>query len=153
VPISQHNVLNLDESHRRLGVSFCAIMTIGKLDENTRPVSRRRLMAIGATLTLTSGHPASELERSTGNVFEAWSAERRAIETALDDTLEEIDPDGRERLFDRAFALERLILTTPSVELSAMKAKAHLLLWLMEMERADGLPAMRHIHAYLHQST
>ena len=45
--------------------------------------------------------------------------------------------------------LESLILSTPSTELSAMRVKAELLTWLMEMERADGLPAMKQIASFL----
>lgn len=52
-------------------------------------------------------------------------------------------------MLDRAFELERLILNTPSLELPALRSKADILVWLMEMEGADGLPAMRHIRDYL----
>lgn len=52
-------------------------------------------------------------------------------------------------LLDRSFELEQLIFTTSCLELRAIRVKARLLLWLMEIEQADGLAAMRHIQAYL----
>lgn len=54
-----------------------------------------------------------------------------------------------EALLDRLYELERLIIETPSDDPLALKAKAAILLWCMEMEQADGLPAMRHIRDYL----
>lgn len=81
--------------------------------------------------------------------FESWHAERQMLEAALDFTPEDAAPAARERLFDRVFQLERQILTTPSVDLPAMRAKAAMLVWLMEMEQADGLFAMKQIASFL----
>lgn len=81
--------------------------------------------------------------------FEAWLYERRSLEERLNRTPERTDPAGRDVIFDRIFELERLILSTPSDELSEIRVKAEVLLWLMETERADGAEAMRHIHSYL----
>ena len=66
----------------------------------------------------------------------------------LDITPEEHEK-ARDRIFDRYVQIERLILRTRCLDLPAIKAKAGIILWLMEMEDADGLPAMRHIKAYI----
>jgi hypothetical protein len=81
---------------------------------------------------------------SSGHRFEVWEAERRELERQLDST-----PESSEPLLDRGFELEQLIFKTPCLELPAIRIKARRLLWLMEMERADGLAAMRDVYAYL----
>jgi hypothetical protein len=80
--------------------------------------------------------------------FEAWEEESNELESLLDRTPEGSDL-ARDRLLDRSFELEQLIFKTPCLELPAIRVKAGRLLRLMEMERADGLAAMRHIHSYL----
>jgi hypothetical protein len=80
--------------------------------------------------------------------FAAWFAERDRIDEELRRT-PEAHEKRRDRLLDRSYELERLIFETESQELSAIRVKARLLLWLMTIERADGLSAMRHIQAYL----
>lgn len=80
--------------------------------------------------------------------FEQWAAALAEAERALARFPDEDDP-VRERLLAQMSALERKILTTECHELPAVRAKAHLLQWLMEMEQADGLPAIKHITAYL----
>jgi hypothetical protein len=80
--------------------------------------------------------------------FEAWEFQRAELEHQIDRT-PEAEAGLREQLLDRSFALERLIFATPCLDPPAIRVKARLLLWLMEMERADGLAAMRDIYAYL----
>lgn len=82
--------------------------------------------------------------------FKSWYVEWQALEEELDRTPEKDDRDGkRDRLFRRIFEIEHLILTTPSADISAIRVKAATLVWLMEMDGSDGLPAMRHIRDYL----
>jgi hypothetical protein len=108
--------------------------------------SRRAFVAsVGVSTLPSDGQSAAGL-----HPFELWRAERLALEGELDRTPEAQDADGRrERLFDRVFELEHLILTTPSADLAAMQVKAATLVWLMEMDGSDGLPAMRQIQAYI----
>ncbi len=82
--------------------------------------------------------------------FRAWAMERGELGETLARTPES-EAQIRESLLDRSYQLERLIIETPSDELSAIRAKAAILLWHMDMERADGLPAMRHIRTFLDQ--
>jgi hypothetical protein len=110
-------------------------------------VSRRSLLAFGAATRLPT--PTNQ----TLHPFAAWLAERRLLEQALDRTPEETQAATRERLLDRTFELEGLILNTPSDELRAMRVKAAMLVWLLEMEGCDGLGAMRHIKAFLDHLT
>lgn len=83
--------------------------------------------------------------------FDAWLRQRAELDDMLDLVPEE-NERARDRIFDRYSALERLILRTRCLDLPAIKAKAGILLWLMEMESSDGLPAMRHIKAYIDRS-
>lgn len=92
-----------------------------------------------------SSHPASQI--SSG--FRQWALERAELTAALEIAREETAE--RERLLDRFHELERLIIETPASEVDAMILKTDILLWYMEMERDDGLPAMRHIRAFLEQ--
>ena len=80
--------------------------------------------------------------------FDAWLAERDELDAMLDVTPEE-NEKARDKIYDRFFEIERLIIETACIELPAIQAKVGLLLWLMEMEQADGLPAMRHIKQYI----
>ncbi len=82
------------------------------------------------------------------HMVEAWSAEREAIEREIDQTPQAAE-SVRSKLFERSHALELLIIETPCIDGVAARTKARLLLWHMEMERADGLTAMRHLFAYL----
>lgn len=82
------------------------------------------------------------------NPFVAWAAEWDRQEQLLDG-LPADDEIAREPLLARIFDLQDLILNTPATELAAIRIKAASLLWLMEMEHADGLLAMRHIHDWL----
>jgi hypothetical protein len=92
----------------------------------------------------------ADVRRSGGHKFEAWEAARAAAERLADRT-PETEEQLRVRLLDRRFELENLIFATPCLELPAIRVKARLLLWVMEMEDGDGLDAMRHIHDYLHR--
>jgi hypothetical protein len=83
-----------------------------------------------------------------GHRFAEWLAERTTVEAALDRTPEK-DSVKREALLDRAIELERLILYTPDQTPSAIRAKAHVLRWLMEMAHAEELPAMREIEEFV----
>jgi len=83
--------------------------------------------------------------------FQQWALKRTELIAALDRTPEE--GAERDRLLERLYELERLIVETPSVERSDVCMKADILLWYMEMEQADGFPAMRHIRAYLEQQS
>ena len=80
--------------------------------------------------------------------FEAWIAERTAIQLALETATKDADAD-RDRLLNRSFELERRIVETPSAALPAIRAKVEILVWYMQMEQADGLPAMLHIRDYI----
>jgi hypothetical protein len=113
-------------------------------------LSRRELMRACAAAPLAAESlPVAPASPARLHAFDAWLAERRQLEFALDRTPEDKDPAGRERLFDRVFELERLILTTHSNELAGIRAKAAMLVWLMEMDGSDGLAAMKHIRTYL----
>ncbi|HEY2750059.1 hypothetical protein [Phenylobacterium sp.] len=72
--------------------------------------------------------------------FAAWFAARDRIDEELRRT-PEADEKQRDRLLDRSYELERLIFETESRELSAIRLKARLLLWLITAERPDGLSA------------
>ena len=114
-------------------------------DFSRRGVLQASLGSAAAVVTptgrsLTGQHP-----------FDAWLAERDILAALLDVTPEE-NEKARNKIFDRYAQIERLILRTRSLELPAIKAKVGIILWLMEMEDADGLPAMRHIKAYIDQS-
>lgn len=85
---------------------------------------------------------------AAGHCFETWLAERSELNAQLNVT-PETNEKARDKIFDRCFQIERLIVTTPCFDLPAIRAKAGLLLWYMEMEQADGLPAMRQIKEYL----
>jgi|SRR5579859_342688 len=87
---------------------------------------------------------------SSEHLFEAWSLEREALAWEIGRTPEAAQ-SVRNALFDRSHALEQLIIMTPCLDAVAARTKARLLLWHMEMERADGLTAMRHLCAYLEQ--
>jgi hypothetical protein len=88
-------------------------------------------------------------ESSPQGEFQQWALERSELSAALERTPE--DGAERNRLLNRLYELERLIVETPSAKSSDVCMKADILLWYMEMEQADGLPAMRHIRAYLEQ--
>ena len=90
---------------------------------------------------------ATAPQTRAGN-FESWSAERDRIDRELERT-PEAEEARRDSLLDRSYELERMILDTHCLELPAIRAKVRLLLWLMTVERADGLSAMRDIQAYL----
>ncbi len=79
--------------------------------------------------------------------FDEWLAERAELQAILDVTPGS-DERTREKIFDRYFTVEQLILNTPCLDLPAVRAKVAVVLSYMEMERADGLQAMRHIKAY-----
>lgn len=81
--------------------------------------------------------------------FVVWRDERARIEGELDRTPEATQAKAREQLFDKLFAIEQQILNTNCLDPPAIRIKADLLVWYMEMEQADGLAAMRHIQAYL----
>jgi len=108
--------------------------------------SRRDLLQSPVATAVASAGSAAGI--APGHSFEGWEAERAGLERQLHGTPEE-DEAVYERLLDRSFQLEQRILRTPSLELPAIRVKARLVLWLMEMEDADALPAMRHIQAYL----
>jgi hypothetical protein len=112
-------------------------------------LSRRALLQASAA---TAGVPSQSASKSPVHPhrFESWETERAEVELLADHT-PEIEELLRRRLHDRSFELESLIFATPCLELPAIRVKARLLLWLMEMEDSDGLDAMRHIHAYLHR--
>jgi hypothetical protein len=97
--------------------------------------------------------PAGTTHATDGSAtrFAAWSAERIELEAALDRTPEG-SADLRERLLERAFELEQLILNTPCGGIEAIRAKVRILRLLMEMAQADELPAMREIEAFLEQT-
>jgi|GEM_PF-2637581 len=107
--------------------------------------SRRGLLT-GSVVTVVLG--GADSRARPVHCFESWEAERTELERLLDVTLE-ANEKLRNRMLDRSESLERLIFETDSLELAAIRVKARLLLWLMEMERADGVVAMRHIQAYL----
>jgi hypothetical protein len=100
----------------------------------------------------TAGAPLQRASKAPVHLhrFESWETERSEVER-LADRMPEAEEQLRKRLLDRRFELENLILATPCLELPAVRVKARLLLWLMELEDRDGLDAMRHIHAYLHR--
>lgn len=110
-------------------------------------VSRRAILTMpGALATPSSGFAYPSL-----HPFDSWAMERRLLEYALSDAPEETHARARERILDRLFALERLILETECLDLAAVRVKADLVLWTMQMEEADTLSAMRHIHRFLHR--
>jgi hypothetical protein len=96
----------------------------------------------------TIGFGDEERLSSICRQFTEWSAERCAVEVALDATPES-DPETRDRLLDRAVELENLILNTPGQALEAIRAKARTLRHLMEMARADELAVMREIETFV----
>lgn len=110
----------------------------------------RRNVLLGGVGAVLSRPPTLT---AASNPFERWEAERRELEADLDRLPEATFPFARDRVLTRMSELERLILETPSFELSAVRVKAGLLTWLMEMEQADGLSAMRHIQDYLDRGT
>lgn len=86
---------------------------------------------------------------SVPSAFEAWEAERRSLEEVLDGPLAAAPEEKRAGLLTRVFELEEKILRTPSADLRAIRAKARLLSWYLDMEDADGAVAMRHIRDFL----
>jgi len=114
-------------------------------DEQSRlGLTRRLVLGVAATPVA-----APLVQPCAGpHPFEAWLAERDQLDAMLDVTPEQ-NEKARDRIFDRYAQIERLIIRTPCLDLPAIKAKVRIILWLMDMEGADGLPAMRHIKAYI----
>lgn len=110
-------------------------------------ISRRGLLQSGLAPVAT---PLGSTLLAPLHPFESWRTEWLALEGELDRMPEEQDDDSRrDRLFDRIFERVHLILNTPSTDLPAIQVKAATLVWLMEMEFSDGLPAIRHIQSFL----
>jgi hypothetical protein len=110
-------------------------------------LTRRVILGVAASPV---GAPLVQRAAGSSNLhpFDTWLAERDHLDAMLDVTPEE-NEKARDQIFDRYAAIERLILRTRCLDLPAIKAKVGIILWLMEMEDADGLPAMRHIKAYI----
>jgi len=108
-------------------------------------VCRRAFLLAPTALATAPGVPSG----ASAHQFDRWLAERQVLEAALDRTPEATHEEARERLFDRIFDLEALILETACLDPPAIRAKARLVAWYMEMDEADGLVAMQHIQAYL----
>jgi len=108
-------------------------------------VCRRAVLLAPTALAAAPALPSGALTHQ----FDRWLAERQLLEATLDRTPEATQGAARERLFDEIFDLEALILNTECLELPAIRAKARLVTWYMEMDDADGLVAMRHIQSYL----
>lgn len=96
----------------------------------------------------TAGLRAADRDTPLGQRFAEWSEEHDAVDTALERTPES-SAEERERLLDRFFELEHLILNTPNQEPAAILAKARTLRRIMELEGADQLAVMREIEAFL----
>lgn len=107
-------------------------------------ISRRSFLVGSTGLVLSDQAAAARMDP-----FSTWERERAALEAELDRTPEATMREFREQLLGRLYETEQLILETPSSELNAMRAKASVLTWLMEMEQADGQSAMRHIRDFL----
>lgn len=87
-----------------------------------------------------------------GQQFGEWSKEHDAVDAALDRTPES-SAEERDRLLDRFFELEHLILNTPGQEPAAILAKARTLRRMMELEQSAELPVMREIESFVNART
>jgi len=116
---------------------------------NDVPILQRRVLSL-----VEAREKAAVLRRlakSGRNPIAERDKDRRTSRTFKEaaEAYEILSDSERRAIFDRYGQIERLILLTPCLDLPAIKAKAGIILWLMEMESADGLPAMRHIKAYI----
>jgi hypothetical protein len=84
--------------------------------------------------------------------FDVWWAEYQRLAVLIAVT-PETDERACDRLFERSFRFERLILDTPSSTAPGVRAKAQFLVRLMEMEKHDGAAAMRDIHDFVLRAT
>ncbi len=91
---------------------------------------------------------ADDLEWSD---FNLWWAEHERVTTLLSIT-PETEEETRNLLVDQGFALEQLIVNTPSSSMDAVRAKTNILLWLMVMERHECAAAMRDIHDFVQRA-
>lgn len=115
-------------------------------DDGVAALSRRAVLTGPAALLAPRPvHGAAQ------HPFDAWMVERQLLEAALDAAPEVTHGAERQAIFDRLFKVERLVLETDCLDLEAVRAKADLILWTMEMEQADALSAMRHVHCFLHR--
>jgi hypothetical protein len=97
---------------------------------------------------LAGAATATAAEASEIHQFQGWQAERERLER-LYERIPEPHEALRDQLLDSACELRQRIIETPSRAASVILMKAQLLLWYMEQERSDDLPAMQHICAFL----
>jgi|GEM_PF-3866717 len=113
------------------------------LERHNQSPQRRVASQVAEAVPVSIDAVSSELWRQ----FDDWLAERADLHSALEVT-PGTDVRAREKILDRYFEVEQLILNTPCIDRRAIRAKATLVLSYMEIERADGVQAMREIKAY-----
>jgi hypothetical protein len=91
---------------------------------------------------------AETFDRLAADRFGVWNAERDLVLTRLESTPEALEED-RNRLIDRLFDLETLILSVRGGSLPAIQAKAKVLLYRLKEQHEEEAPAMEDIRRFV----